>query len=588
MSSDSAKRLHGQVVLVTMAVRGLGRSVASALADQGAKVAVTDGNGDDAVAKEVERVVAEIGVPTALVTAGAVSESLLLGDGTVFDLSLDTWNANLELALDSAFLYSHHLLPLIARNGGGSVVHLVPAEAMRGSAGMDCRAAGGGAVVGMARGQASYWQRYGIRVNCVAVGLVENNEPEIRAVLDDEVAGPAVRQFYPFGLVSPAEVAGAVCHLLTPEGAGTDGAVIPVDRGAVAFSHLAHQIGDLPDLPSGVTVDGGQKERIRARAAEYAAADTRPPVPLHGWSPVAETLKDQVLLVTGSTHGIGRSMVEAFAALGAAVVIVGRSRDLGAELEEALATVGGGALFVPTDVSREQDIANAVTAAIERFGRLTGIVNNAAIIGGGGGADGVVSQISWENWRRLLSVNLTGTFLGCKVAAPYIAKAGGGCMINVSSAAGAHGHPGMDAYAAAKAGVMAFTRSAAASLWRYGIRVNSLVVGTIDTGEPVLRATLDDPFGETLREYYAGGPGKPLDVAMMAAHLLSSMAPFTTAASVPIENGATAVSHLPWYESDLEDVRPLRPGNIGVLERIRDRARSYAAAASSVTPTSFS
>jgi NAD(P)-dependent dehydrogenase (short-subunit alcohol dehydrogenase family) len=271
-------------------------------------------------------------------------------------------------------------------------------------------------------------------------------------------------------------------------------------------------------------------------------------------------LEGQSVLITGSTHGIGRAMATLFAQEGANVVITGRSRDEGRALEEEIDGSGGRSLFVPMDVTIEADVQNAVAAAVAAFGGLTTLVNNAAWVQGSWGADGPVTEIALEDWEKIIRVNLTGSFLASKYALPEIVRSGGGSVLNIASTAAIQGRPGMDGYSASKGALVSLTRSMAAYYSRYAVRVNCLAVGFIDTGEPALKALLDDEsFGPMVRSYYMGRIGTPADVAYTAAHLISDRGSYFTGSVVVADFGATGVGHMdiqvpdmPGFPSDLQ------------------------------------
>lgn len=266
-------------------------------------------------------------------------------------------------------------------------------------------------------------------------------------------------------------------------------------------------------------------------------------------------LDSHVVLITGSTAGIGRSMAERFAAVGASVVVTGRSVDKGRAVEEAIRARGGEALFVPMDIGEEDQVRAAIAAAESRFGKLTGLVNNAATIQGR--KDGPITEIETEDWLNILRVDLTGTYFALKYGLKAIARAGGGSVVNISSAAGVRGQIGNNGYAACKGAIQALTRSLAVYYSRYLIRVNCLVVGTIDTGEGKLKALLESPeTGPKLVQQYLGRVGRPEEVADAAAFLLSDEASFINGAEVPVDNGATMKGHAINKPLDMAGVPP--------------------------------
>jgi len=267
---------------------------------------------------------------------------------------------------------------------------------------------------------------------------------------------------------------------------------------------------------------------------------------------VSRRLDGQVVLITGSTHGIGRRMAQVFATEGAAVVITGRSRDAGAELAESITSSGGAATYVPMDITVEEDVRAAVRAAVERFGRLTDLVNNAAWVQGRWRVEGPVTEIELADWEQVFRVNTTGAFLASKYALPEIVRSGGGSVLHIASTAAMQGRAGLDAYTASKGAMVSLTRSMAAYYSRYSVRVNCLVSGFVDTGEPAIQAMLEDPqFGPMIRAYYMGRIGTPSDIAYSAAHLISDQAGFITGAVVPVDGGATGVSHMDRQVADM-------------------------------------
>jgi NAD(P)-dependent dehydrogenase (short-subunit alcohol dehydrogenase family) len=263
-------------------------------------------------------------------------------------------------------------------------------------------------------------------------------------------------------------------------------------------------------------------------------------------------LDGQVILVTGSTAGLGRDMAERFAAAGAQVVITGRTLSKGRAVASG---IGERALFVPMDMAVESDVEAAVVKAVAHFGRLTGLVNNAATVQGR--KDGPLTEIATEDWLKILNTDLAGTYYSLKHGLRAIANAGGGAVVNISSAAGLRGQTGNHAYTAAKGAIQALTRALATYYSRYLIRVNCLVVGTIDTGEGKVRALLDDPeIGAKLRQHYLGRVGEPCEVSDAAAFLLSNEASFINGVELCVDNGVTAKGHAITPAPDMADAPP--------------------------------
>lgn len=256
-------------------------------------------------------------------------------------------------------------------------------------------------------------------------------------------------------------------------------------------------------------------------------------------------LENKVIFVSGSTAGIGAAMARQFAREGARVVITGRTATKGEALAAEIKAAGGEALYARLDISDEESVKSAVAAAVSAYGRLDGVVNNAAMVQGRHAIDGPVTEITLENWEYMLRTNLTGAFLVSKYTIPHLVSGGGGSVVHIASTAAMSGRPGIDGYTAAKGGMVSLTRSMAYYYARYRTRVNCIVVGFVDTGEPSIKAMLEDPqFGPMIRRYYLGRIGRPIDVAYSAAHLLSDQAEWITGSVMAVDGGATGVSHM--------------------------------------------
>lgn len=252
-------------------------------------------------------------------------------------------------------------------------------------------------------------------------------------------------------------------------------------------------------------------------------------------------LPDEVVLITGSTAGLGAAMALTLAREGAAVVITGRSRDRGLQLQQRIREGGGQALYAVMDIAEEDQVEAAVAAGVAEFGKLTGLVNNAAWIQAR--PDAPLSEILTEAWREMIATDLDGFYFASKHGLRATARSGGGAVVNMS-AAGVRGQMSGHAYTACKGAIQSLTPAMAAYYSRYNIRVNCLVVGTFDTGEGRLKQILDDPvIGPKLRQHYLGRVGEPREVAETAAFLLSSRASFINGVLLAVDNGATVKSH---------------------------------------------
>lgn len=251
-------------------------------------------------------------------------------------------------------------------------------------------------------------------------------------------------------------------------------------------------------------------------------------------------LAGKVALVTGAGSGIGRATAIQMAFEGAKVCIVDISPEGGQETIRLAseAKPGSELLFVEADVSKEDDVSKAVKSAVERFGRLDIVFNNA----------GIYEWYSLESmptdiWDKVISVNLRGAFLGIKHAAPYLKKTRG-VIVNTSSSLGFAGAPDSAAYCASKSGIIGLTKAAALDLAKYGIRVNCICPGSIDTKMQQKEfSRSEDP--KKMREAYEkiypmGRIGRPEEVAKLVIFLCSDASSFITGSAFLIDGGLFA------------------------------------------------
>jgi len=250
-------------------------------------------------------------------------------------------------------------------------------------------------------------------------------------------------------------------------------------------------------------------------------------------------LEGRVAVITGAASGIGRATAILFAAEGAAVLAADVQDDAGAQTVATIRAAAGRAEFVHADVSRSEDVRRMLGAAVEGFGRLDVLFNNAGVAV----FKGVVETDEAE-WDHVLGVNLRGAYLGIKYAAAEMRRQGGGAIINTASVHGVRTTAGIAAYAASKHGVIGLTRAAALDLAPHNIRVNCIQPGAIET--PIMRANLravgdeEDEFRKISAAEPMGRVGTPQEIARMALFLASDDASFITGAAFAVDGGLLA------------------------------------------------
>ncbi len=250
-------------------------------------------------------------------------------------------------------------------------------------------------------------------------------------------------------------------------------------------------------------------------------------------------LKDKVAIITGGAAGIGRATAELFAEEGGWVVVADLDEVAGRETVALIEGKQGKAMFVPTNVALEKDARRVAQAAIEAYGRLDILVNNAAAFV----LKGIEATI--EDWQRSLGVNVVGTAMVSRFSAEAMKGGGGGAIVNLGSISSFVAQPHFVTYSATKAAIVQMTRNMAMDLAPFGIRVNCVCPGTILT-----RASYDhmEQAGMTLEEFLAEeGPkhllnrvGNPREVAQAILFLASDEASFITGTHLMVDGGYTA------------------------------------------------
>ncbi len=243
-------------------------------------------------------------------------------------------------------------------------------------------------------------------------------------------------------------------------------------------------------------------------------------------------LKQKIAIITGAARGIGLASVRKFLQEGATVAIWDLNPEKGLEAVEMLEKQGFQPVYWNVNVADHEQVESAVKAVYELFGRIDILVNNAGIT-----RDAALKNMSDEDWRQVIDVNLSGVFYCVKAVYPYMAEQGYGRIVNTSSIVGLQGNFGQTNYAAAKAGVIGMTKVWAREFGRKGITVNAVAPGFIQTG--MTGKISGDMIEAFIQKTPLGRLGQPEDVANLYCFLASDEASFITGAIISIDGGAT-------------------------------------------------
>ena len=254
---------------------------------------------------------------------------------------------------------------------------------------------------------------------------------------------------------------------------------------------------------------------------------------------VFPVLQDKVTIVTGAAMGMGEATARLFAQAGAKVVVADFNEEKGREVTDDIVKNGGDAFFVKVDISKGEEVEKMVAATVEKYGRLDGAVNNAAITPD----DKPIHEFDEDYWDRLMAVDLKGTALSMKYELRQLLEQGdGGSIVNISSVSGFRPQPNTFAYVAAKHGVVGMTKNAAVEYGAHNIRVNSVAPGAIDT--PMLRGAIEQ-FGLDEESYapqlsLLNRFGQPEEIAQASLWLISDQSSYLTGTTIHADAGYTS------------------------------------------------
>lgn len=247
-------------------------------------------------------------------------------------------------------------------------------------------------------------------------------------------------------------------------------------------------------------------------------------------------LRDKVAVVTGGADGIGRACSVRMAAEGARIVIADVNDVKGNETVKEIRSCGGEAIFIHCDVGSDRDMQSLIEKTVERFGRIDVLLNNAAVAIGS-----TITEMDEADWFKVININLSSVYRGCRYAIPHMLSNGGGSIINTSSVQAHVGFNGWTAYAAAKGGVIAMTRNMAVEFASRGIRFNTISPGTINTPmnvkileETENAAALEEAW---LSYHPLGRLGEPDEVAQTVVFLASDESSFITGEDIRVDGG---------------------------------------------------
>ena len=248
-----------------------------------------------------------------------------------------------------------------------------------------------------------------------------------------------------------------------------------------------------------------------------------------------QKLKGRIALVTGASRGLGKAMAVALASEGAGVALVSRGEAELNQVASEIQAAGGVAAVFPADVASEEQVLQTESRVRARLGKVSILINNAGL-----NVRKSVTDLTPEDWRRVIETNVSSAFLLCRSFVPHMKGQGYGRILNIASVMGSISLPNRTAYSASKAALLGFTRSLALELAEERITVNTISPGLFET--ELARPVLDNP--EIKAQFLANIPlartGKPEEIGALAVYLCSDDAGYITGSDILIDGGWTA------------------------------------------------
>ena len=248
------------------------------------------------------------------------------------------------------------------------------------------------------------------------------------------------------------------------------------------------------------------------------------------------SIENKVVVITGGTRGLGKAIAEEFAIFGAKVVIAARNRVNGNGVLKELRKITNDCIYIKADISKYDQVEDLILGAVDKFGKIDFLINNAAIFSGVGNS---VVDINIQDWKQIFDVNLNGLFYCTQIAAREMIKQGrGGRIINVSSIIGVTGKLNCSSYSATKGAINSFTSSAAIDLAKYSILVNAVVPGVCNTEVNAGVSTEQRKIQET--KIPLGRWAEPEEIAKSVIYLCSDLSTYITGQLLIVDGGYLA------------------------------------------------
>ena len=250
----------------------------------------------------------------------------------------------------------------------------------------------------------------------------------------------------------------------------------------------------------------------------------------HTQEDIMKRLKDKVAIITGSGQGIGKATALLFAREGAAVIVAEYNKDTGEAVATEINEAGGEGRFVQVDIANRESVQALISDVLETNGNIDVLVNNAGVI-----KDNTLEKMTDEEFDRVISVNLRGTYICTKEAAEIMRKQGSGVILNAASVVALYGNFGQTNYVASKAGVIGMTKVWARELGKYGIRVNAVAPGFISTD--MIKDIPENVIEMMLKKVPLRRMGQIEEVASVYAWLASDDASYVTGTIINVDGG---------------------------------------------------